>query len=48
MSVTKLAFPRTVFIVHGDPDAQAALAPRVQALGFATHSPTWHETVELR
>ena len=40
-------FPRTVFIVHGDPDAEAALEPRVRALGFSTHVPTWRETVEL-
>src|SRR5438105_1323325 len=30
-------FPRVVFIVHGDPDAQAALDARVRALGFRTH-----------
>ncbi|HYK97111.1 MAG TPA: MBL fold metallo-hydrolase RNA specificity domain-containing protein [Candidatus Acidoferrales bacterium] len=40
-------FPRTVFIVHGDPDAEAALEPRVRALGFTTHVPTWRETVQL-
>ena len=40
-------FPRTVFIVHGDPDAEAALEPRVRALGFDTHVPTWRETVTL-
>jgi metallo-beta-lactamase family protein len=40
-------FPRTVFIVHGDPDAEAALEPRVRALGFDTHVPTWRESVQL-
>ena len=41
-------FPRTVFVVHGDPDAQQALDARVRALGFATHLPTWRETVDLQ
>lgn len=40
-------FPRRVFLVHGDPDAQRALEPKVQALGFETHVPRWHERVEL-
>ena len=40
-------FPRTVFLVHGDPDAQAALLPKVQALGFDTVIPEWHQEVEL-
>jgi metallo-beta-lactamase family protein len=40
-------YPRRVFLVHGDPDAQVALEPRVQALGFATHVPHWHERVTL-
>ncbi len=40
-------FPKTVFLVHGDPDAEAALEPRVQALGFSTHVPHWRETVTL-
>jgi metallo-beta-lactamase family protein len=40
-------FPRRVFLVHGDPEAQAALEPKVQALGFETHVPRWHEAVEL-
>ena len=35
--------PRRVFLVHGDPEAQVALEPKVQALGFATHVPYWHE-----
>ncbi len=40
-------YPRRVFLVHGDPDAQVALEPRVQALGLATHVPHWHERVTL-
>ena len=39
--------PRTTFIVHGDPAAQAAFEPKVRALGFATSVPAWRETVEL-
>jgi metallo-beta-lactamase family protein len=38
---------RTVFLVHGDPDAQAALAPKVAALGLQVHVPHWHERVTL-
>jgi Cft2 family RNA processing exonuclease len=40
-------FPRKVFIVHGDPAAQAALAPKVEALGFDVDIPRWHDTVTL-
>jgi metallo-beta-lactamase family protein len=40
-------FPRKVFVVHGDPAAQQALAPKVRALGFDTVIPDWHETIEL-
>jgi metallo-beta-lactamase family protein len=40
-------FPRRVFLVHGDPEAQIVLEPRVRDLGFATHVPHWHERVEL-
>ncbi len=40
-------FPRKVFLVHGDPDAQQALEPKVKALGFDTHVPVWHERVTL-
>ena len=36
-------YPRRVFLVHGDPDAQMALEPKVRDLGFATHVPHWHE-----
>lgn len=40
-------FPRTVFLVHGDPEAQVALAPKVTALGLNVHVPKWHERVTL-
>jgi metallo-beta-lactamase family protein len=40
-------YPRRVFLVHGDPDAQIALEPKVRALGFGVHVPVWHEQVEL-
>ena len=40
-------FPRRVFLVHGDPEAQIALAPKVEALGFNVHVPEWHERVAL-
>jgi metallo-beta-lactamase family protein len=40
-------FPRRVFLVHGDPDAQAALLPKVQALGFQVTVPHWHQKVTL-
>jgi metallo-beta-lactamase family protein len=40
-------YPRRVFLVHGDPEAQIALAPKVRALGLATHVPHWHERVTL-
>jgi metallo-beta-lactamase family protein len=38
---------RRVFIVHGDPDAQAAIEPKIRALGLDTHIPKWHERVTL-
>jgi len=41
-------WPKTVFIVHGDPDAQLALEPKIRALGLNTHIPLWHEIVELK
>jgi metallo-beta-lactamase family protein len=40
-------YPRRVFLVHGDPEAQHALEPKVRALGFDTHIPAWHERVTL-
>jgi metallo-beta-lactamase family protein len=39
--------PRRVFLVHGDPEAEEALAPRVQELGLEPHRPRWREEVEL-
>ncbi len=41
-------FPRTVFIVHGDPEAQQALEPKIKALGLRTKVPVWREVVQLR
>jgi metallo-beta-lactamase family protein len=40
-------YPRRVFLVHGDPEAQIALEPKVRELGMATHVPHWHERVTL-
>ncbi len=40
-------FPRRVFLVHGDPEAQIAIEPKVRALGFDTHIPHWREAVTL-
>jgi metallo-beta-lactamase family protein len=39
--------PRRVFLVHGDPDAQAALAPKVAGIGLQPYLPRWHERVVL-
>jgi metallo-beta-lactamase family protein len=41
------AKPKRVFLVHGDPDAQAAIEPKIEALGLTTHRPRWHERVAL-
>jgi metallo-beta-lactamase family protein len=43
----RAGYPRTVFLVHGDPDAQVVIAPKVEALGFRVHIPRWRERVEL-
>ena len=40
-------YPRRVFLVHGDPEAQLAIEPKVQALGFQALVPRWHERVTL-
>ena len=40
-------FPRTVFLVHGDPEAQIVMEPKVRALGFTTKIPQWREVVTL-
>ncbi len=39
--------PRDVYLVHGDPPAQAALAPKVAELGLHAEIPAWHQTVSL-
>jgi metallo-beta-lactamase family protein len=39
--------PRRVFLVHGDPDAQDAIRPKIEALGLATTTPQWRERIEL-
>ena len=39
--------PRDVYLVHGDPPAQEALLPKVEALGFRTAVPAWLQTVSL-
>lgn len=39
--------PRRVFLVHGDPDAEAALEPRVRELGLEPYRPDWQEIVDL-
>ena len=39
--------PRRVFVVHGDPEAQDALAPRIVALGLDPYIPVWREAVDL-
>jgi metallo-beta-lactamase family protein len=40
-------FPRKVFLVHGDPEAQIAIEPKVRALGFETLIPHWRQAVVL-
>ena len=39
--------PRDVYLVHGDPPAQQALLPKVDALGLHAEIPAWHQTVSL-
>jgi metallo-beta-lactamase family protein len=39
--------PRRVFLVHGDPEAQVAIEPKVRALGFETLVPRWRQRVVL-
>ncbi len=38
---------KRVFLVHGDPEAQIILAPKVDALGLEVHVPSWRERVTL-
>jgi metallo-beta-lactamase family protein len=40
-------FPKIVYVVHGDPAAQLAVAPKITELGFVTHVPTYRERVTL-
>jgi metallo-beta-lactamase family protein len=42
-----LRVPRQVFLVHGDPPAQAALAPKIAALGLSVTIPRWRQRVAL-
>ena len=39
--------PRRIFIVHGDPDAQQAIEPKIEALGLSALAPRWHQHVAL-
>ena len=39
--------PKKVYIVHGDPPAEAALEPKLRALGYDTRVPVWNEVVTL-
>jgi metallo-beta-lactamase family protein len=39
--------PARVYLVHGDPPAQQALAPKVAELGLKVEIPAWHQTVPL-
>jgi metallo-beta-lactamase family protein len=41
------AAPKRVFLVHGEPDAQAAIEPKIRALGLPTDIPRWRERVTL-
>jgi len=40
-------WPKRVFIVHGDPEAQQALEPKIRALGLETLVPAWRQRVTL-
>jgi metallo-beta-lactamase family protein len=39
--------PRRVFLVHGEPEGQAAIEPKIQALGLSTAIPGWRERITL-
>jgi metallo-beta-lactamase family protein len=39
--------PRRVFIVHGDPEAQELIEPKIAALGLPTLIPHWRQRVVL-
>ncbi|HEY3522086.1 MAG TPA: MBL fold metallo-hydrolase [Candidatus Limnocylindrales bacterium] len=38
---------RRVFLVHGDPAAQDAIRPKIEALGLPTATPQWRQRIEL-
>lgn len=38
---------RRVFLVHGEPEGQAAIEPKIQALGLPTAVPRWRERITL-
>lgn len=38
---------RRVFLVHGDPEAQAAIEPKIMTLGLPTSIPRWRERITL-
>ncbi len=40
-------WPKRVFLVHGDPDAQQALEPKIRTLGLETLVPRWRQRVTL-
>jgi metallo-beta-lactamase family protein len=40
-------YPRRVFLVHGDPEAQQVLAPKVDGIGLEAYVPKWRESVAL-
>ncbi len=39
--------PGRVFVIHGDPEAAAAVARGIEGLGLTPYRPAWRETVEL-
>ncbi len=39
--------PRQVFLVHGEPEAQNSIKPKVAALGLPVMAPHWHEHHKL-
>lgn len=39
--------PRRMFLVHGEPQAQDAIEPKINALGLETARPQWRERVTL-
>jgi metallo-beta-lactamase family protein len=39
--------PKRIFIVHGDPDAQVLIQPKIEALGLPAIAPHWHQDIKL-